>query len=411
MDIKIRETPDRASRLRWLALSVAALGSVLVALVIWKPVGAPRSSDSWSIAVVMHGDLSPSIRAQARFEPLSEHLIAAPVSASVLRVPVQPGSRIDAGVVLIELQSREIAKGLADAELRAAAAEAEYQRELLDIAEQGMVAEGAVMEAESELRSVTAELNAEQELASSGISSRLSLMRAQERHTLAGARLGLARKKLDFTAAAGKAQSAAARQGLEIARRDRDEHVRISEALIIRTESPGIVAELAVRPGQTVTAGEQLGVLIGEGFRLEAEVIESQAHMLAPGLRVKGFGPGGAVVGTVASVSATAHGGLVRAAIELDDVLAPGYRRAQTISLQINLAEHLGVLHVEAPAGIRSGSEALVYRIEENGTVARPVRVQFGAVTPDGAVVLAGLRVGDRIITNPPVDRPEEMRL
>lgn len=411
MDIKIRETTDRASTRRWLAMAGAALICALVVLVVWKPVVAPRETESWSIATVGHGDLSPSIRAQAKFEPLSEHLITAPVSASVLRVLAQPGSRINAGDVLIELGSREIAKSLADAGMRAAAAESEYQRELLAIAEQGMLAESAVLEAESELRSVTAELKAEQELASRGISSRLNLMRSEESHTLALARLDLARRRFDSTAAAGRAQSAAARQGLEIARRDHDEHVRISEALILRAESPGILAELAMRPGQTVVAGEPLGVLIGEGFSLEAEVIESQAHMLAPGLRVNGSGPGGTVAGTIVSVSATARGGLVRASIELDDVLAPGYRRAQTISLRIDLAEHLGVLHVAAPPGTRPGSEAVVYRIEEDGSVARPVRVHFGAVTPDGAVVLAGLRVGDRILTNPPVDRPEELRL
>ena len=167
----------------------------------------------------------------------------------------------------------------------------------------------------------------------------------------------------------------------------------------------GLIAELNVRQGMTVSAGMTLARINGLGtVWVEAAVPEAQGAAVRPGqdaeLRLSAF-PGEVLRGKVAAVlpEARLETRTLRVRIEVPN---PRGRLRAGLFAQVRLqsaGQGAEVLTVPVEAVIRTGRRALVYVVDEPGRY-RPVEVELGAEVDGRVAVMRGLGAGQQVVAS-----------
>jgi len=165
----------------------------------------------------------------------------------------------------------------------------------------------------------------------------------------------------------------------------------------------GLVAELMVRQGMTVSAGASLARVNGLAtVWIEAAVPEAQSGPLQLGqeaqVRLAAF-PGEGLRARIVSILPQANSDTrtVRVRLELAN---PGQRLKAGMSGQITLqGREQPALLVPSEAIIRTGKRALAYVVDGPGKF-HPVEVQLGAEIGDQLVVQGGLEAGQQVVAS-----------
>ncbi len=171
----------------------------------------------------------------------------------------------------------------------------------------------------------------------------------------------------------------------------------------VTTPQGGLVAELMVRQGMTVSAGASLARVNGLGtVWIEAAVPEAQSGPLQLGqeaqVRLAAF-PGEVLRARIVSILPQANSDTrtVRVRLELAN---PGQRLKAGMSGQITLkGREQPALLVPGEAIIRTGKRALAYVVDGPGKF-HPVEVQLGAEIGDQLVVQGGLEAGQQVVAS-----------
>jgi Cu(I)/Ag(I) efflux system membrane fusion protein len=203
--------------------------------------------------------------------------------------------------------------------------------------------------------------------------------------------------------------AAAARQRLvligmseeQIAALERDGTVR--NRVTLRAPVSGVIAELGVREGMTVTAGMTLFRIAGLGtVWVVAQVPEAQAGWLVPGsqveTRVPAY-PGETFTGRISAIlpEVNAATRTLRARIEVanpGEKLKPGMYA--TVAFMNKARESL---LVPAEAVIRTGERNVVIVAADEGKF-RSVEVETGAESGADVEIRKGLKAGDRVVVS-----------
>jgi Cu(I)/Ag(I) efflux system membrane fusion protein len=221
--------------------------------------------------------------------------------------------------------------------------------------------------------------------------------------------LGAQQEYLAVKATGDTALGQAARQrllllGMPAATVDRIERTGQAVALqTITAPAGGVISELMVRAGMTVTPGMTLARINGLGtVWLEAALPEAQAAAIQPGQAVEARFPalpGEVVKGRVAAIlpEANRETRTLRVRIELPN---PGQRLKAGLFAQVSLrGPQRDALVVPAEAVIRTGKRALVYLSEQPGRY-RPVEVEIGEQVGDRIVIRSGLAAGQQVVAS-----------
>ena len=171
----------------------------------------------------------------------------------------------------------------------------------------------------------------------------------------------------------------------------------------VKTPAAGLLAELMVRQGMTVTPGMSLARINGLGqVWLEAAVPEALAAAVQAGqlveARLAAF-PGEVFKGKVAAVlpESNRETRTLRLRIELPN---PGQRLKAGMFAQVALAgPKVEAVVVPAEAIIRTGKRAIAYVVDAPGR-SHPVEVEIGAETGDRIVVRRGLEPGQQVVAS-----------
>ena len=171
----------------------------------------------------------------------------------------------------------------------------------------------------------------------------------------------------------------------------------------VTTPQGGMVAELMVRQGMTVSAGASLARVNGLAtVWIEAAVPEAQSGTLQMGneaqVRLAAF-PGEVLKARIVSILPQANSDTrtVRVRLELAN---PGQRLKAGMSGQVALkGREQPALLVPSEAVIRTGKRALAYVVDGPGKF-HPVDVQLGAEIDDQLVVQGGLEAGQQVVAS-----------
>ncbi len=205
-----------------------------------------------------------------------------------------------------------------------------------------------------------------------------------------------------------KSLAQAARQRLRLLGMSDSQIAAVEREGIVRTRftltAPisGVIAELGVREGATVTAGQTLYRIVDlSSVWVNAEVPETQASWVTPGARVEArvpAYPNSVFTGRVGALlpEVTAATRTVRARIELDN---PGARLKPGMFANLSFARGAARKYVLVPseAVIRTGARNVVIVALGEGRF-RSVDVEVGFESGGDSEIRKGLKAGEKVV-------------
>ena len=330
-------------------------------------------------------DLLSSFEAGGIVRARSTAVISSRVMAPIIDVLVRPGDRVRRGAPLVRLDAREInaAEARATAALNAA-------RQSADAASSDTHATEAGLRIARVTHERIAALHAQRSATPQELDQSTANLGAAE------AQLGSSVARA-AAATAARDEAQAAMQGAQIA----------ASYTVLTAPFDGLVTERSVDPGTMATPGAPLLTIEDKTtFRLEVRLDEARAAQVAVGQTADvsvsetaapsaAWSP--ARIVEIARLDAASHGFVVK--IDVPDA-------THVRSGQFGRARFQGParrpLTVPAAALLHRGQLTFVFAVDADG-VARLRPISVGTVAADRVEVLAGVRDGDRVVTNPPV--------
>ncbi|WP_027867368.1 efflux RND transporter periplasmic adaptor subunit [Massilia alkalitolerans] len=213
-----------------------------------------------------------------------------------------------------------------------------------------------------------------------------------------------------MTGSGTDAMADAARQRMRLAGMTEDQVRRVVSSgkvvarVTLSAPASGVVTDLAVREGMTVSAGAPLFRINGlDRIWVNAEVPEALSGQVRPGVAVEAHTPvmpgavfKGKVSAVLPDVSATTR--TLKARVELANTghqLVPG----MFANVVFVPAAREDVLSVPTESVILTGQRSLVILAEDKGRF-RPVDVEVGAETGDRTEIRKGLEAGQRVVVS-----------
>jgi multidrug efflux pump subunit AcrA (membrane-fusion protein) len=347
--------------------------------------GAPAPAPlAVSIVPVQSAALASSFEAGGVVRARTTAAIASRMMAPILEVHVHSGDHVRRGAPLVTLDSREVAANHS----RAAAT-------LVSAVEATHAAESDVRSAEAAAVLARATHDRIRTLLDKRSATPQELDQAVSAFEAAEAQFSGARARL----AAAKAAQEAARSTSDAAA------ITTSYAVLI-APFDGLISERSVDSGAMATPGVPLLTIEDStAFRLEVALDEARATLVTLGQAVdvqigdpgsSNYWTGAARVNEIARLDPTSHSFLVKLDLPSGRSLRSGVFGRARFDGPTRQA-----LLVPASAAVRRGQLTFVYSVSaDSRATLQPVSP--GAETRDRIEILAGIRQGDRVITNPP---------
>ena len=329
------------------------------------------------------GDVASSFEAGGIVRAKTTALIASRVMASITQVHVNPGDHVRRGAALVTLDARDI--------------RANQER-----------AEATSVSAAEAIRSAEADVR--------GTESTLALARAtHDRIAALQAKRSATAQELDQAVAAlaaaeaqrtsAQARAAAAHAARDAAQASVESATVTSTFAVLTAPFEGLVTERRADPGSMATPGMPLLILEDPAtYRLEVQLDEARAGLVTIGATVSirlDNTPGdtdawtSGRVAEIARVDPGSHAFLIKI-----DLPASGSLRSGLFGRARFSGPARRALTVPTSALINRGQLTFVYIVDAEGRARlRPISV--GSTDHDRSEVLAGLREGDGIVTNP----------
>lgn len=372
-----------------LAVALSALGFLFRDAILGAPVAARD---------VVRGDLVQTVVASGRVVNPQRVSVAAVVTETVARIPVQEGQAVRRGDLLIELDDRDERAAITQAETAVGQGEAKLRQ----IRESALpAARHALAQAEANQKVARSQFERYRDLKAQGYVSQAALDDATRNVDVAASQLAAARVAVQANEPGGAdyemAQTAlsAARAGLETAR------VKLQQTVIV-APADGVLIARNVERGDVVQPGRTLMVLAPTGeTQIVVDIDEKHLARLEPGQR--------------ALVSADAfpnqrfaaqlfyiNPGIdaVRGAVEVKLRVPdppPYLRQDMTVSVDIEVAARKSVLVAPADCVFdAAGSRPFVLAIADGRAVRRDVTL---GVRGEGRVeITSGVQEGERLV-------------
>lgn len=398
MDVPRLKAPRRRKPLRIAAGLVAVLVTTL-GLAQLRPAAPGVERATLWLDTVKRGPMIRQVHGNGTLVPESQRFVSALTAGRIERVLARPGTRVEAGTVLVELSNPDVQLEALDAERQLKLAEAELASLRSSLETARLAQEGSLAAARTELREAGRAVAVAERLAREGLSSAMEAERARDRLQEAEERHRTEQRRMELADEAFRAQVELRRADLErvraIARFQRE---RVA-SMRVRAGAAGVVQELSLEPGQWVQSGQGLA-RVASPERLKAVLLVPQgnARDLRPGLPAVVDTRDAKVRGRVSRVDPAVQNGTVAVDVTLEGALPRGARPDLSVEGTIEIDRLADVLSVGRPASGASETTVRLFRLAPDGHTAVRVPVRLGRSSFNAVEVLEGLSAGDRVI-------------
>jgi multidrug efflux pump subunit AcrA (membrane-fusion protein) len=396
----IRRTPPPRGRRRLVIALIAAALVIGVTIGLRRLRAAAPTVDRATVWIdtVKRGPMLREVQGQGSLVPVEVHWLTAATPARVERVRVQPGTKVKADTVLVDLINPDVELQALEADRQLAQAQAELTNLGATLTNQRLAQESVVASLGSEQQEAKRRAAADEALAKRGFLSELEMATSRDKAATLSGRRAFEEKRLGALSKGIAAQVQAQRQQLERLRSIAEFRHRGVEALHVRAGVAGVLQELPLQPGQSVAVGAVLGK-VAEPDRLKAEirVPETQAKDVQLGQKATVDTRNGLVAGKVARIDPAAVSGTVKVDITFDGSLPAGARPDLSVEGTIELERLSSVLYVGRPAFGQPESTVSLFKLGEDDEGVR-THVKLGKASVRTIEVRSGLGEGDRVI-------------
>ncbi|WP_158791275.1 efflux RND transporter periplasmic adaptor subunit [Granulicella sp. L60] len=380
---------------------VAVLAAVAFFVTRLKPAAPEVDRATVWTDVVKRGPLLRQVRGPGTLVPREDkiRLIPAETEATVVRIRVLPGAKVQPDTVLMDLVDPQLQQELLDAQLQLKSAQADYintkakvQSDLMD--QKAVAATVGADHNQAKLQAAT-----DKSLYDLGVISGLTYSaskgKADElttRNDLEKERLTLNEKTIETQLAVQQTKVDQAKALLGLKQKQQD-------ALSVRAGINGVLAELPHQVGEHVDTGTTLAKVVQlDQLKASLKIAETQARDIQIGQPAEIDTHNGVIDGKVMRIDPAVLNGTVTVDVELAGTLPQGARPDLSVDGTIDLDRMADVLYVGRPAFGNENSTISLFKLGMNGKTAVRVPVKVGRASVNSIQVLEGLQEGDTVI-------------
>ena len=401
MDVPREGVAAKKRKRRILIISASAVGLILAtfALSRLKPAAPSVDRSSVWIDTVKKGPMVRQVRGLGTLVPEEFRWIPTTTEASVEKILIWPGTKVESGDVILELTSPELEQSAHEAESKAKAAEAELatekatlQRELLDQESKAAVAHSAYEQSKMERQT-------NDQLAKNGLvadlvykTSKIKEEECQKSDDIEQKRLTFSRDSIEPQLAS---KQAAVDQANQLAKLKLDQ----VEGLHVKAGMSGVLQALPVQVGQRVKPGDNLA-RVADPSKLKAQIkiAETQAKDIQPNQQALIDTRNGVVKGHVKRVDPAVEQGTVTVDVAFDEELPKGARPDLSVDGTIELERLDNVVFVGRPAFGQENNTVGMFKLIAGSNEAVRTPVKLGKSSVNTIEILSGLNPGDQVI-------------
>ena len=397
--------PDlKRKRLRRSILTGVAVAAVLAVVAFFvlrlKPAIPTVDSAVWT-DVVKRGPLLRQVRGPGTLTPREDRirLIPAETEATVTRIRVLPGAKVEPDTILMDLVDPAVEQQMLDAELQLKGAQADLQNERAKLESDLMTQRAGAATVGADQAQAKLQSETDKNLYNLGVISGLTYSASKgkadelnQRNDLEHQRLTLNQKAIATQMAVQetKVQQAAAMYAL---RRKQQ------QALIVRAGISGVLVDLPHQVGEHVDIGATLAKVVQpDQLKAALKIAETQARDIQIGQPAEVDTHNGVIAGKVTRIDPAVQNGTVTVDVELVGALPQGARPDLSVDGTIDLDRLTDVLYVGRPAFGNENSTISLFRVSPDGKTATRVPVKVGRASVNSIQVLEGLQPGETVI-------------
>ncbi|HXL24991.1 MAG TPA: efflux RND transporter periplasmic adaptor subunit [Chthoniobacterales bacterium] len=401
MDVPREGVAAKKRKRRILIISASAVGLILatIALSRLKPAAPSVDRSSVWIDTVKKGPMVRQVRGLGTLVPEEFRWLPTTTEASVEKILIWPGTKVEPGDVILELTSPELEQSAHEAESKAKAAEAELasekatlQRELLDQESKAAVAHSAYEQARMERQT-------NDQLAKNGLVAELVYKTSKIKEEECQKSDDIEQKRLNFSRDSIEPQLASKQAAVDQANQLAKLKLDQVEALHVKAGMSGVLQALPVQVGQRVKPGDNLA-RVADPSKLKAQVkiAETQAKDIQPNQQATIDTRNGVVKGHVKRIDPAVEQGTVTVDVAFDEELPKGARPDLSVDGTIELERLDNVVFVGRPAFGQENNTVGMFKLVAGSNEAVRTPVKLGKSSVNTIEILSGLNPGDQVI-------------
>ena len=401
MDVPRKGVAEKKRKRRIMIIAGGAVALILATFALSRLKPAAPSVDRSSVWVdtVKRGPMVRQVRGLGTLVPEEFRWLPATTDASVEKILIWPGTKVESGDVILELTSPELEQTAQEAVSKAKAAEADLasekatlQRELLDQESKAAAAHSAYEQAKMERQT-------NDQLAKNGLvadlvykTSKIKEEECQKTDDIEQKRFAFARDSIEPQLAS---RQAALDQANQLAKLKTDQ----VEGLHVKAGMAGVLQALPVQVGQRVKPGDNLA-RVADPSKLKAQVkiAETQAKDIQPNQQATIDTRNGVVKGHVKRVDPAVEQGTVTVDVAFDEELPKGARPDLSVDGTIELERLENVVYVGRPAFGQENQTVGMFKLVAGSNDATRTPVKLGKSSVNTIEILSGLNPGDQVI-------------
>jgi HlyD family secretion protein len=401
MDIA-RPSRAREKKIRRILLGSAGLVAALLitlGLSRLKPAAPSVERATLLIDNVKRGPMLREVRGLGTLVPEEIRWIPAATEGRVERIVVQPGSRVKADTVILELSNPEVEMQALDAQSQLRGAEAQLAELKVRLESARLDQQATVARVQSEAHQARLQADADDQLADQGLVADIQRKKSRAAAEELVKREAIESQRLDISSDSTRAQLAVQEATVDQRRAEARLRRNQFQALHVRAGLDGILQQVPVEVGQRVTPGTNLArVAQPEKLKAVVKVAETQARDVQLGQKASVDTRNGVIAAHVSRVDPAVQNGTVTVDLALDGELPKGARPDLSVDGTIEIERLQDVLFVGRPAQAQPDALVTLFRLDETGREASRVKVKLGHSSVSTIEVRDGLKVGDQVV-------------
>jgi RND family efflux transporter MFP subunit len=350
---------------------------------------------------VKQGPLLRQVRGPGTLVPREDRirLIPAETEATVVRIRVLPGAKVEPNTVVMDLVDPTLQQELLDAQLQLKAAQTDLMNVKAKLDSDLMTQKAGAATVSADFNQAKLQSQTDKSLYDLGVISGLtynaSKGKADElttRDSIEKQRLTVNEKAIETQIAVQETKVAQARALLGLKQKQQD-------ALSVKAGISGVLSDMPHQVGEHVAPGTTLAKVIQlDQLKASLKIAETQARDIQIGQPSEVDTHNGVIQGKVMRIDPAVVNGTVTVDVELEGALPQGARPDLSVDGTIDLDRMANVLYVGRPAFGNENSTISLFKLSPDGKTAVRVPVKVGKASVNAIQVIEGLQSGDTVI-------------
>lgn len=400
MDIAREPPPKRKKYIPW-GIALLAIVLTTIGLSRLKPAAPTVDRATIWMDTVDQGLMLIRVRGPGNLRPEQIRWIPAYVQGRVERKLVQPGNRVTANTILVELSNPDVQLELLESQRQLSAAQQQLVMLRSNLQTQRLNQESLIATVNAQYLAAQRNAEALAELATKGEGyvSEVELQNALEQEEELETRLDLEKQRLEVMRESEEPQLIVQQDQIERLTGIVAFQQRRIASMQVRAGIDGVLQELDLEEGQWVMNGQTLAqVVVPERLMARLRIPQTQARDVALGQDALVDTRTDTIPGQVIRIDPAAQDGVVEVDVSLPTDLPRSARPGLAVEGIIELERLEDVLFVGRPAYGQAHSTVGLFKLVDGGGYAERVNVRLGRSSVNTIEIEEGLRIGDVVI-------------